>query len=60
MRPTNKKLGYCYFGDFNEIVERLRLLIASHNVGIMNHNEILSILDELEEAEIIQKKLMIL
>lgn len=44
-----------YFDDVNELVERLKLLIASQQSGNTGHkNEILSILEELREAGIIE------
>lgn len=45
---------YTYWDDPNELVDRLRLLIAEKRAGNNNHdNEIQSILEELREAEII-------
>jgi hypothetical protein len=45
-----------YWDDLNELVERLRLLIASQNAGNTNHvNEINSIIEELTEAGVIIK-----
>lgn len=45
---------YVYFDDYNEIVERLRLLIASQQAGNNSHgNEIVSIISELREKKII-------
>lgn len=45
-----------YWDDPNEIVERLKLLIASRDAGNTNHdNEILSIIEELREANIIKE-----
>ena len=45
---------YTYWDDPNELVDRLRLLIAERRDGNNNHNnEIQSILEELREAEII-------
>lgn len=45
-----------YWDDPNELVERLKLLIASKNAGNNNHNnEILSILEELQEAGIVKE-----
>lgn len=44
-----------YWDDPNELVERLRLLIASKNAGNNGHdNEIISIIEELKEAKIIK------
>lgn len=57
--PKNKKYrsntDYVYWDDPNELVERLKILIASQNAGNTGHdNEILSIIEELKEAGIIQ------
>lgn len=53
-RVSNKKSQYIYFNDYNEIIERLKLLIASKNAGNNSmDNEINSIIEELKEAKII-------
>ena len=45
---------YVHWDDPNELVERLRLLDAAQAAGNNNHNnEIMSIIEELREAEII-------
>lgn len=45
---------YVYWDDINELVERLKLLIASREAGHSGHeNEIISIIEELKEAKII-------
>lgn len=45
-----------YWDDPNELVERLKLLIASRDAGNTNHdNEILSIIEELKEARVIKE-----
>lgn len=45
-----------YWDDPNELVERLKLLVASRDAGNTNHdNEILSIIEELKEANIIKE-----
>lgn len=45
-----------YWDDPNELVERLKLLVASKDAGNTNHdNEILSIIEELKEAHIIKE-----
>ena len=45
---------YIYWDDPNELVERLRLLIAETSAGNENHvNEIQSIIEELREAKFI-------
>lgn len=46
--------GLVYYNDPNELVDRLRLLVASKNAGHNNHNnEILSIVEELRESNLI-------
>lgn len=57
--PIHKKYksntDYIYWDDPNELIERLKLLIASQSAGNTNHdNEILSIIEELKEAGIIK------
>lgn len=48
------KSNYIYWDDPNELVDRLRLLISSSLAGHSNHNnEIMSIIEELREANII-------
>jgi hypothetical protein len=50
MMSTKRPL-YEYWDDPNELVDRLRLLIASRDAGHSGHeNEILSIIEELREA----------
>lgn len=50
----NKHASYTYWNDPNELVDRLRLLIASQAAGNNGHsNEIVSIIEELREANII-------
>lgn len=45
-----------YWDDPNELIERLKLLIASRDAGNSNHdNEIISIIEELKEADIIKE-----
>lgn len=52
-RP-NTYMDYVHWDDPNELVERLRLLIAETSAGNQSHiNEIQSILEELREANII-------
>jgi hypothetical protein len=54
MKWNTKRIEYIYFDDPNEIVDRLRLLIASQEAGNTGHtNEIISIIEELREAKII-------
>lgn len=55
MDLSNKTLDYIYYDDPNEIVKRLQLLIASQMAGHTgHHNEIMSIIEELREAKIIE------
>lgn len=52
---NNNKVDYTYWDNPNELVERLRLLIASQQAGNTGHrNEIVSIIEELREANIIE------
>lgn len=52
----NGKIDYKYWDNPNELVDRLRLLIASQSAGHTGHNnEIISIIEELREANIIEK-----
>ncbi|XP_044588014.1 uncharacterized protein LOC123267455 [Cotesia glomerata] len=54
VKKKNRNMDYVYWDDPNELVERLRLLIASQSAGNTSHtNEIISIIEELREAEII-------
>lgn len=47
-------IDYIYWDDPNELVDRLRLLLASQTAGNLSHiNEILSIIEKLCEANII-------
>lgn len=49
------EVNYSYWDDPNELVDRLRLLIASQAAGHTGHNnEIISIVEELREAKIIK------
>ena len=51
---NNKPIEYVYWDDPNELINRLRLFIASQAAGNHgNDNEIISIIEELKEAEII-------
>lgn len=55
MRLANTKFDYRYWDDPNEMVDRLRLLNASKQAGNTSlNNEIISILEELKEANIIK------
>lgn len=52
---NNNNKDFVYWDDPNEIVDRLRLLCASQAAGNNNHNnEIVSIIEELKEADIIE------
>lgn len=54
MKLNLNKPNYVYWDDPNELVERLRLLMSSSLAGHSNHNnEIMSIIEELKEANII-------
>lgn len=55
MRVNNYPPEYKYYDDYNEIIDRLKLLIASEGAGNNAHNnEIISIIEELKEAHIIK------
>nr|CAH7724684.1 unnamed protein product [Callosobruchus chinensis] len=55
MEVTNNKKDYIYWDDPNELVDRLRLLVASQDAGHTGHvNEINSLIEELREAKIIE------
>ena len=48
----NSRPDYIYWDDPNELVDRLRLLMASHAAGNLSHNnETMSIIEELREAK---------
>ncbi|KNE88240.1 hypothetical protein PSTG_18364, partial [Puccinia striiformis f. sp. tritici PST-78] len=54
MKFNSMKCNYLYWDDPNELVERLRILLASTSAGHTNHNnEIISIIEELREANIL-------
>ncbi|KAG7297284.1 hypothetical protein JYU34_003936 [Plutella xylostella] len=51
LKKVNPKIDYVYWDDPNELVERLKLLIASKDAGNTGlDNEIISILEELKEC----------
>jgi len=51
---NDNAINYVHWNDPNELVDRLRLLDASHRVGNNVHdNEMLSIIEELREAGLI-------
>lgn len=55
MQLNNSGTEYVYWNDPSELIARLRLLMASKNAGNNNHsNEIMSIIEELREAKIIE------
>lgn len=48
------RMDYVYWDDPNELVDRLRLLLAERAAGNPSHiNEIISIIEELREAGIV-------
>lgn len=52
---SKNKIDYVWFNNPNELVDRLRLLLASQMAGNnAHHNEIVSIIEELREAKIIK------
>lgn len=52
---NNNPVDFIYWDDPNELVDRLRLLIASQQAGNFNHrNEIISIIEELRENNIVE------
>lgn len=54
MIVNDNAIDYVHWNDPNELVDRLRLLEASHRAGNNAHNnEILSIIEELREAGLI-------
>ena len=54
MTVTDNAIDYVYWDDPNELVDRLRLLLASRDAGHTGHdNEIASIVEELREAVLI-------
>ncbi|CAH1099501.1 unnamed protein product [Psylliodes chrysocephalus] len=54
LQYSNKPIDYKYFDNYNELIDRLRLLVASQTAGNTgNNNEIVSIIEELREGGII-------
>jgi len=54
---NDDKIDYVHWDDPNELVDRLRLLEASRQVGhIVHDNEILSIIEELRKAGLIKPR----
>lgn len=55
MKYSKNKMDYIYWDDPNELIDRLKLLLASHKAGHTNHNnEIVSIIEELKEKNYIK------
>lgn len=55
MTVNSTPIDYMYWDNPNELVERLRLLVSSTSAGHTGHNnEIISIIEELREANIIK------
>lgn len=55
LKKWKKNVDYVYWDDPNELVDRLKLLIASRDAGNTGlDNEIISIIEELREAGIIR------
>ena len=53
-KSQESPLDYKYWDDPNELVDRLRLLVAERSAGNNNHdNEIMAIIEELREAQVI-------
>lgn len=54
MKKVKRDISYVYWDDPNELVERLKLLIASRDAGNTGlDNEIISIIEELREAGLV-------
>ena len=54
VRLTDNEIDYVHWDDPNELVDRLQLLDASRRAGNNAHNnKMLSIIEELREAELI-------
>lgn len=54
MKVTKANTDYIFWDNINELVDRLRLLLASTSAGHTGHsNEIISIVEELKEAKVI-------
>lgn len=55
MEMSEKPIDYVHWNDPNELVARMKLLVASQAAGHTGHrNEIMSIIEELREANIIK------
>lgn len=56
LKKYNSNTDLVYWDDPNELIDRLKVLIASKDAGNTNHdNEIISILEELKEASVIKE-----
>lgn len=56
MKKAFRSVSYVYWDDPNELVERLKLLVASRDAGNTGlENEIISIIEELREAGLVNK-----
>lgn len=54
MKKLNKHVDYVYWDDPNELVERLKLLLASSDAGNTGvNNEIISVIEELRECGVL-------
>lgn len=54
MKVNDNKIDYRYWDNPDELVNRLRLLVSSKTAGHTGHdNEIISIIEELKEANLI-------
>lgn len=59
MKHETNKIDYRHWDDANELVDRLRLLIASKRAGHSGHNnEIIAIVEELKEAKLIAGRML--
>ena len=55
LKKYKENTDLIYWDDPNELIDRLKLLMASKTAGNNNHdNEIISIIEELQEADIIK------
>lgn len=58
IKKWKKDVDYVYWDDPNELVERLKLLMASRDAGNTGlDNEIISIIEELQESKVINKQI---
>lgn len=55
LKYNTNPIEYKYYDDYNEIVDRLKLLLASQASGNTSHsNELINLIEELKEAGIIK------